>query len=181
MRLEHQIEPLRFRPIETSAGGTFHFLRNEHRLYLIKIENRSSSYAKFVFKKFIPAKSLPALATIDQRIGKPTDVAGGFPCLGVHQNRCIEPHHIVSPVHECLPPLPFHAVFHFYPKRSVVTCIGQPSVDFRSWKNKSPAFAEGDDLIEGSGGHRRRVKRKEERGKICQINTYFKYCQNVLK
>jgi hypothetical protein len=73
-------------------------------------------------------------------------VAGGFPDPWVHEDRRIESFNIFAERHRP-PPLLFYIPQKFNAQRTVIPAAIQASVNLTGLEDKSPALAEGNDLL----------------------------------
>ena len=100
-----------------------------------------------VLDDLIGAEALMALTAVHQRIGKSTEVAGGDPGLGIHQDGGVQTDVVAVLLDELLPPGPLDVVLQLHAERTVVPGVGEAAVDLAAGKNKAAVLAEGNDFV----------------------------------
>ena len=83
-----------------------------------------------------------AALAVHQRIGERTDVAGGDPSGGVHDNGGIKAHIVVRLLHELLQPSLLDVVLEFHTQRAVVPRVCQTAVNFGACVDVTSVLAE---------------------------------------
>ena len=130
--LEHHIKLTDFAPVGLATGGAL-----DPKL----LELFGGDALGDVGAKFVSTEAAVAALALYQRIGKGSDVAGGFPGAGVHQNGSVHAIHIVALLHPELPPGGGNFVFQHHAERPKIPGPGHPTIDFRPREDKSAALA----------------------------------------
>ena len=100
-----------------------------------------------IFDHLVGAETLMAFPAIHQRIGKSAQMSGGYPCLGIHQDRAVYAD-VVRILHdEFLPPGFLYIVFQFHSQRAVIPGIGKTAVNFRTRIYKASGLCQCYNLI----------------------------------
>ena len=102
-----------------------------------------------VFNDLVGAEALLTLLAVHQRVGEAAHMAGGHPHLRIHQNGGVQAHVVLVLLDELLPPGLFDVVLQLHAQGAVVPGIGETAVDLAAGEDKSPAFAQGNDLVHG--------------------------------
>ena len=92
----------------------------------------------------IPLLGRPA---VDHRVGEAADVARGFPDLRVHDDRAVEPDHVVAHLDVVAPPGVLDVPLQLDAQRAVVPEAVDPAVDLARGEDEPPALAERDQLV----------------------------------
>lgn len=94
------------------------------------------------FDELIGTESLLALFAIHERIAESSDMSGGDPYLGIHEDRGIEEDHIGSLLGE----VPYECIFEVFLEngsvRSVIPRIRKSAVDLGTLEYETSSFAE---------------------------------------
>lgn len=66
----------------------------------------------------------------------------------MHQNRCIDAHHVFTVAHHRFPPLVLNIPLEFYSDGSVVVEAADASVDLAALEDESAPFAQANDCVQ---------------------------------
>src|SRR6185369_12748242 len=88
-----------------------------------------------------------ALAAVDHGIAEVVDVAAGLPHGRVHEDRCVEPHHVAALLHEVPPPHAPDVVPQLDAEGAVVPARAGATVDLARLEDEAAALAEGHDDV----------------------------------
>ena len=94
-----------------------------------------------VFDQVVSPVAGVTFFTVHQRIGEAAEVSRGDPSLGIHQDRGVQTHVILSLLYELFEPCFFDIVLQLGAERTVVPSIGETAVDFGAGIYKTSAFA----------------------------------------
>ena len=120
------------------------FLDEFHHLF---ISPAVSSLAGCILNALVGPEPLLTVLTVHQRVRKTANIDRCHPSLGVHEDRRVQAYIIGTFLNEFLPPCTLYIVLELHAQRAVIPGICQSAVDLGARVYKSPAFAEGNDLI----------------------------------
>ena len=107
-------------------------------------------------EQLIRAVALFAYLAVHQRIGKAGDVAGGFPDLGVHDDRSLDADDIVAAAHHVGPPAVADVFLQLGTERAVVKEAVEAAVNLGGLEDKPAALGERDEVFHRNGSRSRR-------------------------
>jgi len=105
----------------------------------------------------VGARARLAVPAVGHRIRERLLVTGVLPHQPVHQDRGVEPLHVVAVIDDRTPPGALDVVLQLDAQRTVVPGAAQASVDGGRRKHEAAALGEADDLFERRGGHGARI------------------------
>src|SRR3989339_1485951 len=138
--LEHEVEPLGFRPIHCAAIRTFDFFFYEPGLHVFEFDAGYLVHTEFFFEQFVSPMASFAFFAVYQWVGKSSYMARRFPGLWIHENSRIKTHDVFTLLDKIFPPYFFDVVFELHSDRTVVPGVGKAAVYFRARKNNPPPF-----------------------------------------
>ena len=115
--------------------------------FLIRLRDRDLIVMAVVFDQLVRAESFMALLAVHQRIGEGAEMAGCDPCLRIHENRAVETDIVRILLDKFLPPCLLYVILEFNTEITVIPCICETAVDFRTRENESPGFRQRYDLV----------------------------------
>ena len=90
--------------------------------------------------QLIRAEALLAALAVHERIGEAADVAGGDPCLRIHENGAVKTYVMSVFRYKLTPPCFLNVVFEFYTERTVIPCVCETAVYLRAGENVAAVF-----------------------------------------
>src|SRR6267143_4822557 len=94
-----------------------------------------------------------ALAAVHHGIGEMVDVAARLPDHRVHEDRGVQPHHLVALMHEVAPPDALDVVLELDAERAVVPARAGAAVDLARLEDEPAPLAQGNDHVHARRTH----------------------------
>ena len=130
----------------------------EHEVELARRRELAATLGADGSLHVIGAEPLLARLAVDERVREAGDVTGRFPHAGMHDDRRVEPDHVVAAGHHGTPPGVLHVAFELDAEWAIVETRTEATVDLAPRKHESPAFTEIHDLFHRGGRHGRKRK-----------------------
>mmetsp|Transcript_24954 Transcript_24954/g.73290 ORF Transcript_24954/g.73290 Transcript_24954/m.73290 type:complete len:372 (+) Transcript_24954:604-1719(+) len=115
--------------------------------YLARALRRVVRHRHGGVEELVRAESLLALLAVHHWVGETGDVARRLPRLGAGNDRRVEAHDVIAPVHHVLPPCALDVVTQLHPQWPEVEEACETRVNVRRRVDDATALAEGDDVV----------------------------------
>ena len=141
-----------FGPQVRNRGTVLHRAdeRLHHQVEVARLGERAGHPAVGAFfERFqmVGAKSVLAVAAIDQLVVKNVDVPRRLPDVGMHDDRRVERHDIVPQGDDLAPPGVAHILFEQRAERTIVVEAADPAVDLAGLKDEATPLRQGGNFI----------------------------------
>ena len=148
--LEHQVELADGGEVMLAADGADDVLvLGDELVHLIEAHGIDIDLRVLLANELIGAVACLAGAAVQQGVREAGHMAGGHPCLGVHDDGSIQTHVIGAFLHKLFQPCLFDVVLELHAKGAVVPAVGQTAVDLGTGEHITTVLAEIDDHIKG--------------------------------
>ena len=100
-----------------------------------------------ILNQLVCAETLLTLLTVHQWIRKSAQMAAGYPCLGIHQNRTVHSYVVWAFLNKLLPPGFLYIVFKLNTQIAVIPGICKTAVDLRTRVYKTSVLGKSYDFF----------------------------------
>ena len=125
----------------------------EHEVELPRVGELPAARGAALALDVVGAEALLAALAVDERVGEAGEVPGGLPDPRMHDDRRIDPDHVVASGHDRPPPRLLDVALELDAERPVVETRAEAPVDLAAWKDEPPPLAEVHHLVHRRGGH----------------------------
>ena len=151
--LEHQVELTDLREVVLAARRAGNIVLFDEVFHLLvgpavdAAAEVDAVLSREILDQLVRAEALMALLAVHQRVREASEMAGGNPCLRIHENRAVDADVVRALLDEFLPPRLLDVVLQLNTEIAIVPRIRKAAVDLGTRIYKSSGFCERYDLV----------------------------------